>query len=506
MKTIKLVITSDVHGNIFPTNYTSVDNIEPYGLARISTAVKEFRKQGEVILLDNGDSFQGTPLLTYAQKFTKQRVNPIAASFNHLNYDFINLGNHDFNYGEETLIDFINSNNAKLLTSNVKYNNEQLGHTQIIELGDKSIALIGVVTHYIPNWERPAHIEHFTFEDAYTHLNEAVQTIKDDVDLVIAMYHGGLEKDPETGVPTERLTGENQGYAMCDIEGLDLLITGHQHRSLIETINGTLITQNAFKGDEFVSIDIDLETMNMSAQLIKSAPYPADEDLLSLFSELNDKTQVWLDQDVGHLRDGAILIEDEFDARLHKHPLVSLVNQVQIDRSKAQLASAALFNGVTGFNQNITMRDLVNTYLYPNTAVVKEMSGAALREMLEFSARYFALDDEGNITSSPEFEHPKPQHYNYDMVDGVDYTIKVSNPRGERIVSLQYNGKDVQDTDTFTLCVNNYRAMGGGNYSMVAAAPTVQEIQEDMQDTIMQYLLDNPSVVVNHKDNIKVIK
>lgn len=507
MTHLKIIVTTDIHGNIFPTNYTSKDNIENYSLARISTAIKELRQSNEhVLLLDNGDSFQGTPLLTYALKFKPEILNPTAQAFNSLNYDFINLGNHDFNYGEDHFLKFIKDNKAPLLTSNVLHNDKPVGKTQIVEFEGKKIALIGVLTHYIPNWEQPHHIVNFKFEDAYKTLASEVAKIKDQVDFVIGMYHGGLERDPISGEPTERLTGENQGYEMTSIEGLDVLFTGHQHRSFVHTLNGTIVTQSTLKGEEFITLDLNLETLEANAQLHKSSEYEADSEFLSQFEALQEETQVWLDETIGRLKDGAILIEDEFDARLNKHPLVSLVNQVQIHRANSQLASSALFNGVKGFNKDITMRDLVTTYLYPNTAVVKKVSGKTLREMLEFSANYFTIDESGEINYSPEFDLPKPQHYNYDMVDGVDYTIKVSNPRGSRIIELKYEGQDVKDTDEFTLAVNNYRAMGGGNYKMIADAETLQEIQEDMQDTIMQYFLDHPEVEVHHKDNITVIK
>ena len=506
MKNIKIIATTDIHGNIFPTNYTSTDNVEPIGLSRIATAIALYRKSNDVLLLDNGDSFQGTPLLTYAHKFKGEQMNPIAQAFNSLNYDYINLGNHDFNYGKESLVKFIKENKAPLLTSNITIDGKAPGQTQIIEKHGKKIALIGVLTQYIPNWERPSHIEDMTFNNAYESLKEEVNRVRDSVDFVIAMYHGGLERDPKTGEPTERLTGENQGYEMSAIEGIDLLITGHQHRSLIETLNGTLITQTTLKGEEFAVIDLNLETGEMHAQIVQSKDFQADPALLEPFQEMNNETQAWLDEVVGVLDGYELKIEDEFDARLNKHPLISLVNQVQMDRSGAQLASTAMFNGTVGFNQNITMRDLVNTYLYPNTIVVKEMSGKALKEMAEFSANYFALTDNGDIYYSPEFDYPKPQHYNYDMIDGVDYTIKVSNPRGSRIIKMTYQGKDVKDDDSFTMSVNNYRAMGGGNFTMVKDAPVVKEIQEDMVETIMEYFIKNNPVKLNHKDNITVVK
>lgn len=504
MKDIKIIVTTDIHGNIFPTNYTAIDQIAPFGLSRIATAIKEYRKNDDIILIDNGDSYQGTPLLTYAQKFEPNRTNPMAEAFNLLNYDYLNYGNHDFNYGKESVLKFTQENKATLLTSNLTIDGKVPGQTQIIEHKGKKIALIGVLTQYIPNWEQPDHVKDMTFQNAYETLKSEVARVKDSVDIVAALYHGGLERDPQTAVPTERLTGENQGYEMTSIEGLDLLITGHQHRSLIEIINDVLVTQCTFKGQEFVEITIS--DQDISAKIIDSSTFEPDNEFLSHFTDLNDKTQVWLDQTVGRLSEGNLIIEDEFDARLHKHPLVSLVNQIQIERSGAQLASTALFNGVTGFNQNITMRDLVNTYLYPNTAVVKKISGKGLLEMLEFSANYFAINEEGNISYSPEFDLPKPQHYNYDMVDGLDYTIKVSNPRGQRILNPTFQGKEVQDDDVFTLVVNNYRAMGGGNYGMVAEAETIQEIQEDMVDTIMNYFMENDPVQVRHTDNIHVIK
>ncbi|QIK70528.1 bifunctional metallophosphatase/5'-nucleotidase [Erysipelothrix sp. HDW6C] len=501
---VKILATTDVHGNIFPTNYTARNNVESFGLARIATAIKTLKKDNNLILVDNGDAFQGTPLLTYAHQHTDTIVNPMAHVFNRLDYDFINLGNHDFNYGQEVLEKFIRENNATLLTSNLTINKRIPGATQIMAYGDKKIAFIGVVTHYIPNWERPAHLENIDFVQAYDQMKAEVERVKDQVDYVIGMYHGGLERDPLTGEPTERLTGENQGYEMTAIDGLDILITGHQHRSFVETVNGVLVTQNTFKGQEFITIDLDLETGKKSAQLHKTSEYPVDETLLEPLAEVQEAVQTWLDQPVGSLQDGPILIDDELDARIHKHPIVSFLNQVQLERSGADISSVALFNGATGFNQSISMRELVSTYLYPNTLVVKRMTGKALREMIEFSAHYFTLDGD-QIVPSPEFVSPKPQHYNYDMLDGVEYTLKISNPRGQRLVSLTRNGVEVCDDDTFDLVTNNYRAMGGGNYTMVAQAPTVQDIQEEMVDTIMNYFVKYSPVKVKHTKNIHVI-
>ncbi|CAM3749379.1 bifunctional UDP-sugar hydrolase/5'-nucleotidase [Erysipelothrix urinaevulpis] len=500
---VKLFVTTDIHGNIFPTNYTSRDNVEDYGLARISTAIQTYREQGEIILLDNGDSFQGTPLTTFAHEHPNEYMNPIAQAFNTLDYDYINLGNHDFNYGRPILEKFIKETKAPLLTSNLTIDGKAPGQTQIIEKDGKKIALIGLLTQYIPKWERPNHIEGMEFFSAYDHLESEVKRLRNDVDYIIAMYHGGLERDPDTGTPTERLTGENEGYQLTDIEGLDILITGHQHRTFVKRVNGVLVTQSTFKGQEFVTIDLDLENGESNAKIHEVAKYPVDESFLVPYQEIEQRVQTWLDQKIGTLKDGPVTIADELDARINKHPIVSLLNQIQLDRSGADISSVALFNNASGFNQEITMRDLVSTYIYPNTLVVKSMTGKAIKEMLEFNAIYFVVD--GNkIVPNPAYVEPKPQHYNYDMLDGIDYTINVGNPIGERISDVFFNGKPLNDNDHYKMVVNNYRAMGGGNFHMVAESETVQEIQEEMVDTIANYFKKNPEVVINHKNNITV--
>ncbi|MBR3693747.1 MAG: 5'-nucleotidase C-terminal domain-containing protein, partial [Erysipelotrichales bacterium] len=100
---------------------------------------------------------------------------------------------------------------------------------------------------------------------------------------------------------------------------------------------------------------------------------------------------------------------------------------------------------------------------------------------------------------------PKPEHYNYDMLDGIEYTIKVSNPVGERIIALSYQGKPIKEDDTFTLVLNNYRAAGGGNFSMLRNCKVLEDQQKDVVDCLMEYIMSNPEIRFEHKDNIKVI-
>ena len=189
-----------------------------------------------------------------------------------------------------------------------------------------------------------------TFIDPISVVKQELERIRTQVELVIVLYHGGLERDPQNGQPTEVLTGENVGYALTQLNGIDLLITGHQHRSIITTINNTLITQCAYNASEFAKVEVDFDHVpQLQATLIKMKDFPQDESVLALIQDWQDQTQRWLDQPVGHLEGHDYLIHDPFEARLHKHPLVSLINQIQMDASGAQLSGVSLFNEPVGF-------------------------------------------------------------------------------------------------------------------------------------------------------------
>jgi 2',3'-cyclic-nucleotide 2'-phosphodiesterase/3'-nucleotidase len=290
------------------------------------------------------------------------------------------------------------------------------------------------------------------------------------------------------------------------LEGIDILITGHQHRSFTTIINGTHVVQTAANASEFARITIDFEKVpRIDIQIEKTGDYPVDTMIEKLGENIEIKTQTGLDVALGRIEGPSLKITDVFAARLHKHPLVSFINQVQREASGADLSACALFNGVVGFNSEITYRDIVATYVYPNTLVVKKLDGRTLKLFLEKCAEYFSVKDD-EIIVNPAFDDPKPLHFNYDMVDGIDYTIKVSNPIGQRIISMEYQGRPIGENDVFTLVMNNYRAVGGGDFMMAANCETVTEVNRDMVEILAEAISKRKVYTLHHNDNIQVIK
>lgn len=507
MKKIKILATTDLHGYITPFNYSD-RKMGPVGLSKLGPIIKRERDEN-TILVDAGDNLQGSPLMYYHMNHYADLPTPIAIAMNEVHYDYYTIGNHDLNFGQKQLRKHLSEMKAVCLTGNFILDHHRLSPKYRIhefENGTR-IALIGVLTDYIHHWEKPENLAGIEVEDVFNFVKEAVKEVKENekADAIVVVYHGGLEKDWNTGEETEDLTGENVGYKICDeIDGIDVLITGHQHRSFVCRIKNTVVTQTMCNGKELACIEIDPENKRAEAKIIAGTD-EYDHDLVEMFKEEEEETQNWLDTPLGCFKDGDCLVHDQFDGRLHKHRAITFLNDVQLWKTHAQLSSQALFNDVAGFAHDITMRDLVSTYMFPNTLVVKEVSGKVLKEFLEKCAEYFDYKD-GKVSANKRFCEPKPMHFNYDMVDGIDYTIHASYPIGERVTDITYQGKPVKEDDLFSMAMSNYRASGGGDFDMIRPCRVLMDIQEDVVDIIRDYILEKKEVEINHRENIKVVK
>ena len=506
---IRILSFTDVHGAIFPHSYAD-NSARDKGLAKLKTLI-DFLRDDNTIVIDNGDSLEGTPLTMFHYRKYPRSVCPVTSAIREIEVDFVNVGNHDFNYGKSALFAHLSACGAKCITKNILHKGEPITTPFAFrDLAGKRIAFFGVTTQHIPHWEIPDHIRDITFLDAYETVRDTVAKLRsmppaDRPDFIVCAYHGGFERDPETGQQQGIDTGENEGYRMLtEIDGLDVLIAGHQHRLYKGKCNGTVYTQSGSDGAYLSVIDIDTFSRKITPRLIPVTE-EADERLLKVVQKEEDACQLWLDEAIG--KTGMDLrIHDENDARLHKPQFITYLNRAQMRMSGAELSACALFSGAKGFPETITMRDVVSNYPYPNTLVMKLVTGKVLRMYLEQAATYWAIGEDGEICVADAFLLPVPAHFNYDMVDGVDYTIKVSNPKGSRIVRLERNGEAVKDEDTFLMAVNNYRASGGGGYDMIVDAPTVSDPQLDVTGLIAEDIYTHPHIAFEPVHNIEIIK
>ena len=505
MKRIQILATSDIHAYIMPDDYTNNENTN-LGLASVSSVIN-LLKDKNTILIDNGDFIQGSPLAIYLNKYYPERILPLTRILNKMNYDYFNLGNHDFNNGKETLLQFVNNTKAKCLTSNVNIDGENISpkyHIHEFENGMK-IAIFGIVTDFVNIFEQKENLIDIKISDTFISAQKSVNSIlaNENVDYIIGVYHGGFEKDFDSLKPLEKLTGENVGIKILqEIDGIDVLITGHQHRSIARKFKGTIITQTNCNGKELAKIELFKDKKLNKCSLIPITNDP-NVEIVDLISDVESELQEYLETDLTEL-DKDLIITDNFKSRLYKHELVSFINQIQMSLTGADISGVALFNNVPGYNKNVKVRDVIANYPYSNTLKLIEITGEKLKEYLEENARYFDIKG-SEIVVSEEYINPKIKHYNYDMVDGIEYTIKVSNPKGNRIIEMKYHGKDIKNNDKFKLVVSNYRYTGVGGFDMIADCPLLKTFDKDMTEVVIDYLSNIDKLSIKHCENINVI-
>ncbi|KGP84576.1 MULTISPECIES: bifunctional metallophosphatase/5'-nucleotidase [unclassified Paenibacillus] len=545
-----IMVTSDLHGAIRPIHYNT-NAYRPAGLALLASLIRRERERSpELLLVDNGDLLQGSPLASYAASFVSDHeVHPFINVLNELGYEAAVMGNHEFNYGQQLLRKAVEDSHFPWLSANIvmehqddtimnhlnegKHDEETrpvapsgagipaFGPPYLIKTlsSGVKIALLGATTHYIPNWEHPKNIEGLHFLDALETIRAWVGYIREheQPDLLVVSYHGGFESDLETGEPTERLTGENQAYAICrDIEGIDVLLTGHQHRQLTADIHGVTVIQPGFSGNGVGHVSVQLEQLangkwwiaGKQARLLlldeKSDVQP-DAAVMKLTDELEAKAQAWLDQPIGEVA-GDLSIADPAALRLAAHPFIAFVHQVQMEATGAQISNTALLSEeARGFGSLITVRDVLSNFIYPNTLTVLELRGQDIRDALEQTARYFEVEASGEVIVNPAYMQPKPQHYNYDMWAGIEYELDISKPAGSRVVKLEREGIPVAMDATYSVVMNSYRAAGGGDYAMYPGKKVLHEGATDMAALVEDYIRRHQPLTVEQANNWRVV-
>ncbi len=483
---LTLYFTSDTHGYVYPTDFISPSPLEQ-GLLRM-----RFPKDGNTLVLDGGDTLQGSPLTYYCH--TKCLPMPCADVMNDLGYDYITIGNHDLNYGYDTLADYLRRSDAQCLCANVQDQTGQLPiapytlHT--LENGLR-IGLIGLTTYWINLWERPENLTKITVSDSLQAARDAVHALQGKVDILIGLYHGGFERDLETGKRVSD-TDENIGWQLCEELPFDILLTGHQHiPTANHTIHGTHVVQTPCNAKAYIHLTLDDQGVITSRLCTPDAPptlHPWEQTLYAGLSQ-------WLDTPIGRLSH-PLMPQPKLDMALHGSPIADFINMVQLAASGAQISCTALGNELSGFQTRVTVRNVVASYPYSNTLAVLRVTGQALRTALEQCATYFQVMEDGSVAIGEAFIKPKEAHYNYDYFYGISYDFDLRRPVGQRVTRLTYQGHKLSADESLTLVMNSYRATGAGGFDCYLPCPRVHEIQTEVSELILNYLAGHDLVTL----------
>ena len=501
-RTLKMYYTTDTHGYLFPTDYVSKAEKN----MGILSCIKEYEKDGNTLILDAGDTIQGSAFVKYMWEKDKEGCT-IADVFNYGRYDYITLGNHDFNYDYSGMSRYLKASHAQCVVANVIDYTGELGlkpyviHT--LENGLK-VGIVGIVTDYVTLWEKPEHLKNFDILDTFSAAERTLKEIKDQCDVTVCIYHGGFECDLTTGKKIGR-GKENVGYRICEELDFDILLTGHQHmpvegRMLFGTYTMQLIPNAQKYG--YIKVEVDENgSLEITSENVTPKAISMDE-VPEKWAKMQEGVQAWLDEKLGGFTE-EIPALSKLEVAVNGSRLADFCNQLQLEHTGADFSCIGLGNNPVGFSKEVTTRDVMAAYQFPNTIKVLEVDEKVLRQALERAAEYFTLK-EGEIVISESFLNPKVEHYNYDYFAGFSYTFDISRPIGERVVEIKVNGKPLGDKK-YTLAMSDYRATGTGGYDCYKTCPVVREYAVDIQELAIEYIKEHQLVQIIDKPDFKII-
>jgi 2',3'-cyclic-nucleotide 2'-phosphodiesterase/3'-nucleotidase len=534
--TVRILATTDLHGNIYPYDYYA-GRPAPRGLAKIATLIKAERAVNpNTLLLDCGDTIQGTPLEGVWQEFVQTGhypinikpvrplvTDPMMLAMNAIGYDVMTVGNHEWNFGLKNL------NQAR---SEAKF--PWISASFVVEPGSSvkpfapwivktiagvKIAVIGITTPSEPVWEKPEHYAGYRFLSGKEAALKAVADVreKEHPDVILVAAHAGLETQVKNGVilgtPSgyNDLPGENMVYQLAtEVPGIDAIIFGHTHSELAGArLGDVLLMQPRNWGMSLGEMDLKLEdntdghwhiTSKNSHVIPVTNDTPPDESILNIGKPYHETAELFLNTPVATspvAMNGAI-------ARVEDSPLIDMIHEVQLHYAAADVSFASIFNaGLRVTKGPLTVRQIAGLYIYDNTLYAIEGNGKMVRDALENAARYFN-GCSGECDSGP-LVNRNIVAYNYDMAGGVEYEIDLRQPVGQRIRNLRFHGQPLADSQKLRIAVNNYRYGGAGGYTMFPGAKIVWRSSDEIRDLMIEYYTAHKTIPAKAAGNWKIL-
>jgi 2',3'-cyclic-nucleotide 2'-phosphodiesterase / 3'-nucleotidase len=564
---LRILETTDLHVHLLPYDYYADRATDTAGLSRTAAIIAGIRAEAaNAILVDNGDFLQGNPMgdyIAYERGMREGDLHPVIAAMNAVGFDAATLGNHEFNYGLDFLMKSLGGAGFPVVAANIATSLGSdptrdrtllppyviLDRMMIDGEGERHpirIGLIGFVPPQIMTWDR-RHLE------GRIHARDIVATAEawvprmreEGADIIVALSHSGI------GPVRQSDCMENASVPLARVEGIDALLTGHVHLvfpgpdfagipgvdAAAGTIHGKPAAMGGFWGSHLGLIDLLMERDGCGWRILDhaSAARPiyrrnADRSVSALAGDdpvVSSAVEVVHKATLGYVRRPV----GRTTAPLHSYfslvadaPSLRLVARAQAWQVARMLrgtpladmpllsASAPFKAGGRGGPAHYTevpagglaLRHVADLYIYPNTLRAVRITGAALKDWLEYCAGLFLRVEPGRH-DQPLLD-PAFASYNFDVIEGLDYEIDPSQPArfdpsgrladagAARIVRLTWGGRPVDPAQEFIVATNSYRVSGGGGLPGPCGGAVVFDTPETNRDIIMRYIAERGTI------------
>ena len=512
-----ILSTTDMHGKCWEKNILTNADVKQ-NMLRVSTAVQEIRQMygdGRVVLIDNGDTFQGTPVsevhLIHAAH-PEGEDEAMALCLKEIGYDALIPGNHEFNYPWDVMrgvYEDLERNGVAVLAANAYYDGsdgvhragENVFSTRIIREitvngHPHRIGILGLGNTDIARWDLPTNYPGIIFTDPehpdYDLGEEtgrwAARMRAEGCEMIIAAYHGG---PGETGEPVAfAINSTNQGMRILKgTDCLDLLILGHDHSTSysntfrtdgagrrVPVVNGG--GQDLTKTVFFLTEDADgrLVCELRSTENLNLAGYEPDRALEEKIRPYAEQADAMMDEPIGLLAgewDGS----EEFHVRqndtldLISAALISIGTKrmnAKYGASGAEalraagldhpdidaVCSTAVNGGYIAHSGAVTIRDIYRMYRFANNLLVIPMYGRDIRAVMEENASERLT---ARILNGKAYFYPRNDPNTHLIFGGINFRYDLSAPAGERVAIEGFsNGRAFDPDAVYLVAVNNF--------------------------------------------------
>jgi 5'-nucleotidase/UDP-sugar diphosphatase len=463
---LTILHVNDTHGHILPfvpfLHKVAGGGQKAGGAAYLATMIENERAANPegTLLLSAGDMFQGTPVSNLFHG------KPVIEIMNYLHFDAMDLGNHEFDWGQGVLHSIISEASFPVISANVLTRDggliEGVKPYLLLERKGVKIAVIGLTTPQTRYTTKAENVAGLTFSRPASVMPALIREVRaQGASIVIALTHLGLYDDRELAT---------------EVKGIDLIVGGHSHTAIRNPVvesTGTAIVQagcyGLYLGVMKIAFDPNskkIVSFTDKNELLPVSPEsaPADPQVARIVDKYEARVKPEFSKTIGT---AAVDLKRSFDGESNLGDLIC-------DAMRSSSGARIGFQNRGGIRADIpagpvTMDEVFTALPFDDNIVSMDLTGKQIREALEKSIAYGELSLQ---------------------VSGIRVVFDLSKPAGERVVSIEASGKPLDDQASYRVATNDFLAAGGDHFAVFKHGRNISSGQS-LREAVVEYIKRN---------------